>query len=207
MESIQEGPGESLSDAAAASARFVALWDEYLGRVHRYVCRHVDPHTAHDVVSETVLVAWRRIDEVPDEALPWLLVVARNTISNTRRATSRRRAMESQLARVGHLAAASPAPGNVVPERDHILAALGRLSPQHREAVLLVAWDGLDAAGAAQVLGTSPAAFKMRLSRARRQLRRELDDETSADRARRTSPTATAVPAIAEGPATPRSAR
>jgi len=175
VSSIENGRGQRPPDTTA-SARFAGLWETYVGRVHRYVSRHVEPHTADDVVSETFLVAWRRLDDVPEDALPWLLVVARNTLANSRRATYRRRAIEIELARVAHLAEEAPGPGTIVPERDHVIAALGRLAPKNREVVLLVAWDGLDTFQAAQVLGTSQAAVKMRLSRARRQLSRELED-------------------------------
>ena len=47
--------------------RFTALWDAYAGRVFAYTCRHVDHHSAQEVVSETFLVAWRRLDEVPEQ--------------------------------------------------------------------------------------------------------------------------------------------
>jgi len=195
-------------EGAGAAERFEALWAAHLGPVHRYVSRHVDAHTAHDVVAETFLVAWRRIDDVPEAPLPWLLVIAKNTIANTRRSATRRRAMESTLARVAHLAAAEPSPGAVVAEREHVLAALGRLSPRHREAVLLVAWDGLDPAGAAQVLGISPAAFAMRLSRARRQLGRAIDEPEDPDEvAALPAPSVTPRPAAAHGDASPRSLR
>jgi RNA polymerase sigma-70 factor (ECF subfamily) len=167
-----EGPAGS-----AAATRFAELWEENVGRVHRYVSRHAEPHTADDVVAETFLVAWRRIDDVPEDSLPWLLVVARNTMANARRSTYRRRAVEIDLARVAHLAAQTPTPGVIVPEREQVLTALAGLSPKSREIVLLLAWDGLDTSQAAQVLGTSQAAVKMRLSRARRQLARELDDQ------------------------------
>lgn len=57
--------------------RFVALWTEHAPRVMAYALRHVGPDGAEDVVAETFLVAWRRLDRVPEDALPWLLVVAR----------------------------------------------------------------------------------------------------------------------------------
>src|SRR5436190_9746777 len=56
-----------------------------------------------------------------------------------------------------------------------IASALNRLSAVDREAITLVAWDGLRPSEAAAVLGESPAAFRVRLHRARRRLRRELD--------------------------------
>ena len=44
------------------------------------------------------------------------------------------------------------------------------LSPLDREAVVLTAWFDLSSADAAQALGITPAAFRMRTARARRRL-------------------------------------
>ena len=46
----------------------------------------------------------------------------------------------------------------------------------------LVAWDGLDVREAAQVLGCSQGAFRVRLHRARRKLARRLDAAKPIDR-------------------------
>ena len=54
-------------------------------------------------------------------------------------------------------------------------AALARLPANDREAITLIAWDGLRPAEAAIVLGQSPATFRVRLHRAKRRLRRELE--------------------------------
>ena len=51
-----------------------------------------------------------------------------------------------------------------------MLAALETLSSDDRELLLLVGWDGLDAASVAEVLGCTPDAARARLSRARRRL-------------------------------------
>ncbi|AEE44821.1 RNA polymerase sigma factor [Cellulomonas fimi] len=153
--------------------RFAALWEQHAPRVQAWTLRHVDRDTAQEVVAETFLVAWRRLADVPGDALPWLLVVARNTLRNHRRSAYRARQLHGVLA-----ALAPPPPDDpaaAVAERQALLRALADLSTSDREAVLLVAWDGLTAAQAAEVLGCSPAAFKMRLSRARRRLTRAAD--------------------------------
>ena len=59
-------------------------------------------------------------------------------------------------------------------QRPLVLRALSRLSEPDREALLLVAWDGLSTAEGAIALGCSQTAFKVRLHRARRRLRSEL---------------------------------
>ena len=55
-----------------------------------------------------------------------------------------------------------------------VAAALATLSERDREAVMLVAWDGLEHQLAASVMGCSTGAFTVRLHRARRKLERAL---------------------------------
>ena len=157
--------------------RFESLWEAHAGRVHAYAMRHVDPHTAQEVVAETFLVAWRRLDDVPGEPLPWLLVVAKNTIANQRRSQYRKRAVEVELARIAHLAVPAEGADVTAGERTRVLTALADLGPRDREALLLTAWDGLSAAAAATVAGCSPEAFRVRLSRARRRLAQSASDD------------------------------
>ncbi|GCE76957.1 RNA polymerase sigma factor [Cellulomonas biazotea] len=186
------------------TVRFAALWDRYAARVQAYALRHVDPDTAQEVVSETFLVAWRRLVDVPGEPLPWLLVVARNTVANHRRSHHRARLLAHEVARLELVVPrAVDAPDRVVAERDALLRALARLTAREREAVLLVAWDGLDPSQAAEVARCSPTAFKVRLHRARRRLDAALaaDDEPTAPPARTppTPPTTAATAAPARG--------
>jgi RNA polymerase sigma-70 factor, ECF subfamily len=82
-----------------AVARFEALFRENADTVLAYATRRSDPDTAQEIVADTFAVAWRRLDVVPDPALPWLLGVARNVLANERR--SRRRAEALMLRRFG----------------------------------------------------------------------------------------------------------
>ena len=79
--------------------------------------------------------------KVPDDALPWLYRTAWNVIMNHRRADARRAALPDRLPR-GTRRRADPA--DVVADRERVLAALDALSDADREALLLVAWEGLD---------------------------------------------------------------
>lgn len=161
------------------------LFAAHSRRVFGYVLRQLsagdgtDIALAQDVVGEVFLVAWRRISEIPDDAVPWLLVTARHVLANTRRAASRRQRLADAMAGVERLAADSPAAEEVALARAEVVAALGQLSPVEREAVLLVAWDGLSATGAASVAGCSTHAFDVRLSRARARLDRILTSSVS----------------------------
>lgn len=60
-----------------------------------------------------------------------------------------------------------------------MLAALAALSERDRELLMLIAWEGLDHAAAARVLGTTRANIAVRLHRARRRLARQLEPATT----------------------------
>ena len=152
--------------------RLEMLYDSCAPAVHAYAIRHVGPDEADDVLSETFTVAWRRIDVVPDPALPWLLVTAGNVIRNRRRADRRRSLLAVTLRQTQ--AAATEGVDELVTERDRLIGALDRLSEVEREALLLIAWDGLDTASAAEVARCGLRAFRARLTRARARLAAEL---------------------------------
>ncbi|TDO93669.1 RNA polymerase sigma-70 factor (ECF subfamily) [Enemella evansiae] len=163
---------------AEAEAGFRGVYASFAGRVYAFARRHSDPETAEQVVSDTFLAAWRRWDELPEPLLPWLLITARNCLETHWRGERRRRELVDEAA-FQLLAQSSAGPESEVLAREEMRAALRSLSPRDREALLLVAWDGLTQPQAAQVLGISRNAFAARISRARRRLEAaltELDD-------------------------------
>lgn len=140
-----------------------------------YALRRTSREEAEEVVAETFIVAWRRLPEVPDDPVPWLLAVARRVLANQRRATGRRKALDQKLGsapRPGSLVA--PDPAEEVGARMALDDALKRLSEWDKEALLLVAWEGLDNRRAAIVMNCSPARFAVGLHRARRRLTQQL---------------------------------
>ncbi len=127
-------------------------------------------------MSETFLTAWRRRAEMPAGELPWLLGVARLTLANHARSRRRRDALAQVL-----IDRASSATGGEHDADRELLRAIAALSPDDRELLMLVGWDGLAPAEAARVVGCSPATCRVRLLRARRRLRALLDrDEEPA---------------------------
>lgn len=162
-----------MSTPKPAELRFQQTFDECATRVLAYALRHTDPDSAQDVVADVFLIAWRRVEDLPEEPLAWLLVVARNTLSNRRRSATRRVQLQLRLADVaGFGGAAYASAENLAVDRDTMLTALAELTDVEREAVLLVAWDGLTPSDAAKVAGCSRNAFDARLHRARRRLER-----------------------------------
>jgi RNA polymerase sigma-70 factor (ECF subfamily) len=145
--------------------RLEELFAQHSGAVRAYARRRLPAGAADDVVSDVYVVAWRRLEHCPDDALPWLLGCARRIIANQRRSARRQAALFERLSREP-----SSTPG-VQASADSVLSeAMAALSGGDREVLMLVAWEGLDLQRAARTVGCSRAAFAMRLHRARRRL-------------------------------------
>ena len=151
--------------------RFESLVSRAYVPLLRYLRRRTDPDVADDVLADTLLVLWRRIDDVPAEAeLPWCIGVARGCLANAVRAKTRHLRLLRRLAdeAVAHDHAADEGD----PELDQ---AMQRLRPADREVLTLWAWDGLQPKDIAVVLGVSANAAGIRLHRAMARLRAELE--------------------------------
>jgi len=149
-------------------SEFEALVRETVEPLRRFLARRTDPETAADVLSDTLLVAWRRREEIPEEPLPWLYAVARNCLANAERATRRRVRLDARLA-------AEPAIPPA-PEHDEVLIALAGLTDTEQELLRLWAWEQLTPAEIATVLDITPNAVSIRLTRAKQHLRERLTD-------------------------------
>jgi RNA polymerase sigma-70 factor (ECF subfamily) len=155
------------------------LFETHAERVLAYALRRTSPDDAHEVVAEVFLVAWRRLGEVPEDAVPWLLGVARKVISNQRRASDRRTALTLRLKEgIGREPSQTVDPATEVTAHLTLMEALGRLGEWDQEALMLVAWEHLDTRRAAASMGCSTSTFSVRLHRARRRLAKELAEDT-----------------------------
>jgi RNA polymerase sigma-70 factor (ECF subfamily) len=143
------------------------LFVNHAAAVRAYALRRIDPATADETVSEVFMIAWRRLDDVPSDPLPWLLACARRVLANQRRAGRRRVALQERLSQAGDVLDAWEFDG--VPDRS-LARALGELSGDDRELLLLAAWDELEPEQMAQALGCSRRTLAVRLHRARRRL-------------------------------------
>lgn len=159
-------------------ARLESLFDDYSRRVLAYALhRGMSFAEAEDVVSETFLVCWRRLDDVPSEALPWIFVTARKIMANHRRTRQRQDAVAARIVRdFIHVESHCDEPLESKADRLLVWRALAKLGEKDREAIILVAWDGLSNGEAARVMGCTRAAFAVRSSRARAILMKHIED-------------------------------
>jgi RNA polymerase sigma-70 factor (ECF subfamily) len=159
----------------ASEQRFREIYDATYLDLLRFVRRRVHPSHAEDVAGDVMLIAWRRLDDLPTElsdARAWLFGVARNTIRGARRGSDRRAALAVRLAEASQCDGDAGNHSELVAQWVDIASAWTKLSASHQEAIALTVFDGLAAPEAATVLGVSSAAYRLRLSRARRTLRR-----------------------------------
>lgn len=131
---------------------------------------------AEDALAETFVVVCRRLKEAPSDALPWLLAIARRVLANQARGRRRDAALLAKLSQfAGLIGPSDPAPASDILLGDELHEALLNLPGKDREALLLVAWEGLTHAQAAQVLGLSRKGFTARIGRARARLMQHLE--------------------------------
>ncbi|MEV0587822.1 sigma-70 family RNA polymerase sigma factor [Nonomuraea sp. NPDC050310] len=150
--------------------RFTTLYDRHRQQVWAYVVSRAGRQVADEVVSETFAIAWRKFRDLPADALPYLLGIARNVLRENIREEARREGFRRELREwvAGDV-------GEQVAERLALLKALEGLTQDERDLLLLVAWEGLTPREAAKVVGCSAPTFRVRLHRARKRLQQELD--------------------------------
>lgn len=124
---------------------------------------------ADDLVQETILKAWSNIEKftVGTDLRAWLFTILRNTFFSSKRKTRR----EVQDTDGTHAATLFEKP-----HHDGRLAftdfsrAFDKLSPEHREVLILVGANGYSYEDAAQMMGVAIGTAKSRANRARARL-------------------------------------
>jgi RNA polymerase sigma-70 factor (ECF subfamily) len=156
--------------------RFEELFASNYPRVFSFALRRTrDRDLAEEIVAETFLIAWRRLEDLPSEPLPWLLGTVRRVLANHTRYVKRRSrhgaAVPLEFVEVGD---PSASPADQVSDRQAFAAAFAAIRAKDREVLELVGWDGLSSREGAEVLGCTTTAFSLRLHRARRRLLKEM---------------------------------
>lgn len=160
---------------SARKAAFREMYHSNGRAVHAYLARRVaDPSDVEDLVAEVWTTAWRRFDVIPSNGseLPWLYVTARNHLANWRRKHRPTEPVREEHVKIDPVGS---------DETHDVLRLLALLSADDQEILRLAAWEELNPAEIAQLLGISPSAARVRLHRARKRLQRRLD---RADRGR-----------------------
>lgn len=168
-----------MGHAAGADGRrgFACLYEAHRLHVLAYCVRRTNRADAADACSETFLVAWRRLDDLPAEpdTLPYLYGIAHKVLGNQFRSLQRRSRLEAKLRKLGVADAADAGVVVLQGARDRqVVAAIRRLKPVDREIVMLSAWEELPRSVIAEMMGMTKAAVDQRIHRSYERLARML---------------------------------
>jgi RNA polymerase sigma-70 factor (ECF subfamily) len=151
--------------------RFEAVVEEVYEPLQRYLGRRAQPADVSELLNDSLLVIWRRLDSVPlDDPLPWSYGVARRCVANHRRGAQRRLRLVARVidrAPSDSFVSRSPSPELDNPRLD---AALDELGESDRELVRLWAWEQLGPSEIAVVLATTSNAVSLRLTRVKKKI-------------------------------------
>lgn len=155
------------------------LYHEHGSAVHNYARRRVDSaEDAEDVVVEVFATAWRRRADVPEQPLPWLYATAGHVVAHVARGQSRRQRLGARLAVIRPAGTGGDDPADQVVDaavaRDVVAQAMAAMPSADAELLRLWAWEHLEPAEIADVLGMTPGSVRTRLHRARARMRDSL---------------------------------
>ena len=162
-------------------ARFEAVAAEIYEPLQRYLRRRARPDDAADVLADTLLVVWRRLDDLPTDPLPWCIGAARRCLANHRRGDQRRLRLVERTAAQRVDRTVDDPQQRVESDDPELTAAIATLSGSEAAIIRLWAWERLEPREIATVLELTPNAVSVALSRAKRKLGHQLaggDDTT-----------------------------
>ncbi len=164
-----------------SKADYDRLLRSVLPRLRAFIRARVrDPSLAEDVLQNVLLsVHQARHTYRPERPFgPWLRAIARNAVIDAMRSRGVRTRVEVPLAELESLPGASETPEPGASEISPVLArALAELPPTQREAVELLHLQELSSAEAAERLGISAVALRVRAHRGYKALRATLQRE------------------------------
>jgi len=152
---------------------FNCLYERYGQRLYAYAMRLTEnPALAEDILQESMLIVWRKAATYRGEGsvLAWMLSIVRHKCMQL----FRQKPAESIESNDLDFADEDPSPEKAISQQDQrkiVRDAMQRLSPEHREVLELMFYQGLNQKEIAQVCGCPLGTVKSRLSYARQQLR------------------------------------
>jgi RNA polymerase sigma factor (sigma-70 family) len=156
---------------------FEAFYATHRRHVVAYCLRRTSRAEAYDAADETLLIAWRRFEDIPrGQERAWLYGVAYRVLGNQYRSTRRRRRLDARLAQAPAEPFAGPETEVVhSDEQQRLLEAYLRLSADDQEVLRLACWEGLPHAEVALALGCEVATARQKLHRARTRLAQQVE--------------------------------
>ncbi len=166
-----------MSVATTIDADLRLLYESHAGELFGFALRTLgDRGAAEDLVQEVFLRAWLRAETYRPERGPvraWLFTIARNLAIDTARARASRPVLAADRP---HETGALDRDLERIEQRVVLAEALGRLTSDHRSALVEVAIRERTVNEAAAALGVPPGTVKSRVFYALKALRLILDE-------------------------------
>lgn len=179
---LAETGGAVTPDDLPSEAQLAAIFREFSGQIHTYAFHLLgNQEDADDVTQEVFIRAYARLTQLREQASmrSWLYRIATNLCMDHLRRRSRvKRIFGLEVSLGGDPERDEGPPRDIaqpmataeldsVAERDHIALALKRMPDKYAVCLLLHSQQGLSYREIADVVGISPGAAAVRLSRAR----------------------------------------
>jgi RNA polymerase sigma-70 factor (ECF subfamily) len=185
MASRDDPPGvindaEIIARSRVDPSGFAAIFDRHYVAIRRYLGRRVDRALADELASEAFVRAFAgrdRYDGALVDARPWLYGIATNLLHKHLRSEERRRRAYVRVLDPGFSAGGldgADRRADAAALGPAVAAALARLEPRDRDALLLLALTDLDYEGIAIATGVPVGTVRSRLHRARRHITNDL---------------------------------
>jgi RNA polymerase sigma-70 factor, ECF subfamily len=166
----------------SSTVRFDDVYRKVHPDVLRFVARRLIPpdySRAEEITHDAFTKLWVRKDSLPNEIgeiRAWLFTVARNDLLKSNAQGFRSRELSVQI---------SPEAFNFIPDpldgigtrsfQIDLASAWHQLTPAEQEIISLTYWEELSSQEAGQVLGISDRAYRLKLHRTRRKLKKLLE--------------------------------
>jgi RNA polymerase sigma factor (sigma-70 family) len=179
MSALEALDSNATGTALTPESALTGLFERHGDRIFGFCLRRLGSHQeAEDARQNTFLYAFRALQRGvrPVSEAAWLFKIAENACLAAHRSNGRRRAREvdHDPELIGAVPAGEDQSGTAVALR----AALAKLPPNQRQALLLREWRGLSYREIATELGLTVAAVETLIFRARRSVGRTLSTDT-----------------------------
>lgn len=170
-----------------AEEAFRVIYDLFHERVH-WIAYHMtrDLHLSQDILQETFIKAFRRIEDVVDgkKMGAWLSVIATNTAIDYLRKRNRRNEFPDQdvIVNIDDPQQYAPDIAKEVELRleiEHVRNEIEKLDLEYKQALLLRYFVGLSYMEMAEMIGVNEGTIKSRVHRAKQRLKRNLQEQAS----------------------------
>lgn len=160
---------------------FEKLFRCYALRIFRFALGYLnDGSLAEEVVQETMIAVWKGAKHYKEQSQvsSWILGIARNKALD--RARARQREPELLQEKLDRRASSRATPEQIAQREtqiERVRRALEKLSPEHREVMLLAFYNDLSYSEIAQILNCPEGTVKSRVYYAKEQLKKILSED------------------------------